>query len=43
MAPQSAYPDPIGELLPTVNVPGDDLPNLNAWAPEGAQRLPVRL
>lgn len=40
-APQSEYAGAIGELLPTVTVPGDEFLNVNVWAPEGAQGLPV--
>jgi para-nitrobenzyl esterase len=40
-APQSEYAGAIGKLLPTVTVPGDEFLNLNVWAPENAQGLPV--
>ncbi len=32
-APQSPYPPAIGELLPSVAIPGDDILTLNVWMP----------
>jgi para-nitrobenzyl esterase len=40
-APQAAYRGAIGELLPTVQIPGDEYLNVNVWAPSGASGLPV--
>lgn len=39
-APQSAYLDALGELLPTVVIPGDEILNLNVWAPADATDAP---
>ncbi len=35
------YPAPIDALLPEPSVPGEDVLNLNVWAPVAAQGLPV--
>jgi len=35
------YPAPIDALLPEPSVPGEDVLNLNVWAPVGAAALPV--
>lgn len=40
-APQSPYTGPIGELLSTVVVPGEEILNLNVWAPVGVTAAPV--
>lgn len=40
--PQSPYPPPISELLPSVVVDGEDALNLSVWTPSpGPDRLPV--
>lgn len=40
-APQSPYTGPLGALLPSVIIEGDDFLNVNIWAPSGATGLPV--
>lgn len=40
-APQSRYPGAIGELLDSVEIPGDDILTLNVWAPRGVEDAPV--
>jgi para-nitrobenzyl esterase len=40
-APQAAYRGAIGELLPTVQIPGEEFLNVNVWAPSDASSLPV--
>jgi hypothetical protein len=44
-APQAPYEGAIGEILPSVDVLGDDCLNVNVWAPERAEpgSLPVLL
>lgn len=39
-APQSAYPGALGGLLPTVIIPGDEILNVNVWAPADAVSSP---
>jgi para-nitrobenzyl esterase len=39
--PQDPYFGAIGELLGSVEIPGDDILTVNVWAPEDAQDLPV--
>lgn len=39
-APQSEYPGALGALLPTVVVPGDEILNLNVWAPTSSDGAP---
>lgn len=39
-APQSAYAGALGELLPTVVIPGDEILNVNIWAPADAASAP---
>lgn len=40
-APQSPYPGAIGELLPSVEIAGDDILTANVWTPTEADSLPV--
>ncbi len=40
-AAQSAYPAPMGSVLPSSVDPGDDYLNASVWTPEGADSLPV--
>ncbi|MBA8816350.1 para-nitrobenzyl esterase [Microbacterium halimionae] len=40
-APQSPYPGELGDLLASVDIPGDDVLTLNIWSPEHAQSAPV--
>lgn len=41
-APQSAYPEPIGSILPSSVSPGDEYLNVNVWTPDPeAPGLPV--
>ena len=40
-APQPPYSGGVEKLLPTVVVPGDEILNVNVWAPAGASGLPV--
>lgn len=42
-APQHPYPGAIGELLGSVDIPGDDILSVNIWAPEDAKAAPVVL
>lgn len=42
-SPQTPYPGRIGEILPPVNIAGEDMLTANVWAPSGAQGLPVLL
>ncbi|WP_311259346.1 carboxylesterase family protein [Microbacterium sp. WCS2018Hpa-9] len=42
-APQLPYPGAIGELLGSVEIPGDDILSINIWAPPSADRAPVVL
>ncbi|QDE35110.1 carboxylesterase/lipase family protein [Microbacterium foliorum] len=42
-APQLPYPGAIGELLGSVEIPGDDILSVNIWAPQDADRAPVVL
>jgi para-nitrobenzyl esterase len=42
-APQSRYPGAIGELLGSVEIPGDDILTANVWAPRDAAGAPVVL
>lgn len=42
-APQLPYPGAIGELLGSVEIPGDEILSVNIWAPEAADRAPVVL
>ena len=41
--PQLPYPGPIGELLGSVRIDGDDILTANVWAPEDAAAAPVLL
>ncbi|WP_327713069.1 carboxylesterase family protein [Streptomyces sp. NBC_00464] len=41
-APQRPYRPPLGELIPDVDIPGEECLNLNIWAPDaGGGQLPV--
>lgn len=40
-APQSAYPQPIGDLLASVSEWGEDILTANVWMPDGAAAAPV--
>ncbi len=40
-APQRPYRGVMGELLPTVEIAGDEYLTVNVWAPAGASGLPV--
>ncbi|WP_216590013.1 carboxylesterase/lipase family protein [Streptomyces brasiliscabiei] len=40
-APKAPYGSHLDELLPEVDIPGEDCLNLNVWTPEPAGRLPV--
>lgn len=40
-APQLPYPGAIGELLGSVEIPGDDILSANIWTPQDADRAPV--
>lgn len=42
-APQRPYPGAIGELLGSVEIPGDDILTVNVWAPAEAVDAPVVL
>lgn len=42
-APQLPYPGAIGELLGSVEIPGEDILSVNIWAPQDADRAPVVL
>ncbi len=42
-APQRPYGGALGTLLPTVEIPGDDILTLNVWSPEDAAGAPVLL
>lgn len=42
-APQLPYAGPIGELLGSVRIDGDDILTANIWTPEGADAAPVLL
>ncbi|MGK3947390.1 carboxylesterase/lipase family protein [Microbacterium sp. K2] len=42
-APQLPYPGAIGDLLGSVEIPGDDILSVNIWAPKDADRAPVVL
>ncbi len=42
-APQLPYPGAIGELLGSVEIPGDDILSVNIWAPQDADRASVVL
>ncbi|WP_207904447.1 carboxylesterase/lipase family protein [Agromyces fucosus] len=39
-APQSPYAGALGELLPTVAIPGDEILHVNIWAPSDAAGAP---
>jgi para-nitrobenzyl esterase len=39
--PQSPYPSPTDSFLATIAIEGDEVLNLNIWAPSGAHDLPV--
>lgn len=39
-SPQSAYAGALGELLPTVVIPGDEILSVNIWAPTDASSAP---
>ncbi|ALJ19225.1 carboxylesterase/lipase family protein [Microbacterium sp. No. 7] len=39
--PQRPYEGPLGELLPSVTIAGDDILTVNVWAPEDAADAPV--
>ena len=40
-APQLPYPGATGELLGSVEIPGDDILSANIWTPQDADRAPV--
>ncbi|MDF3300136.1 carboxylesterase/lipase family protein [Streptomyces tropicalis] len=40
-APKSPYAPPFDQLIPEVDIPGEDFLNLNVWTPDPAGRLPV--
>lgn len=40
-APKGPYPAPFDQLIPEVDIPGDDYLNLNIWTPDSSGRLPV--
>jgi para-nitrobenzyl esterase len=40
-APKAPYPAPVDQVIPEVDIPGDDYLNLNVWTPSPAARLPV--
>lgn len=42
-APQLPYPGAIGELLGSVEIPGDDILTANVWTPSDAANAPVVL
>ena len=42
-APQHPYPGAIGDLLGSVEIPGDEILSANIWAPEDAAGAPVVL
>lgn len=42
-APQLPYPGAIGELLGSVDIPGDEILSVNVWAPQDASDAPVVL
>lgn len=42
-APQIPYPGAIGELLGSVEIPGEDILSVNIWAPQDADRASVVL
>lgn len=42
-APQLPYPGAIGELLGSVEIPGDEILSVNVWAPQDASDAPVVL
>jgi len=42
-APQHPYPGAIGDLLGSVEIPGDDILTVNVWAPRDADGAPVVL
>ena len=42
-APQHPYPGAIGDLLGSVEIPGDEILSVNIWAPEDAAGAPVVL
>ena len=39
--PKAPYAAPFDELIPEVDIPGEDCLNLNIWTPDPAGRLPV--
>jgi para-nitrobenzyl esterase len=40
-APKSPYAPPFDQLIPEVDIPGEDCLNLNVWTPDPGGRLPV--
>ncbi|WP_037603663.1 carboxylesterase/lipase family protein [Streptacidiphilus rugosus] len=40
-APKAPYAAPFDQLIPEIDIPGDDCLNLNVWTPDPAARLPV--
>jgi para-nitrobenzyl esterase len=40
-APKAPYAAPFDQLIPEVDIPGEDFLNLNVWTPDPAGRLPV--
>nr|WP_202527367.1 carboxylesterase family protein [Streptomyces sp. SID486] len=40
-APKTAYSAPLDRILPEVDIPGEDILNLNVWTPDPGGRLPV--
>jgi para-nitrobenzyl esterase len=40
-APKAPYPPPVDQMIPEVDIPGDDYLNLNIWTPSPNDRRPV--